>query len=125
MTDGLRLSPIVSGWVVGYDSFGFGFGRYWSGLGIGQAFGGTGSGMVITSIVMLVTGIVSSSGDLAGSEVSSIGKQFLSGSQTVGATDPTVLLAQQVFSFKWLIGRVSVKPRVFYKSNAGVWLCQM
>ena len=90
-------------------------------MGAGQALVGTGSSMVITDIGMAGTGIVTGSGDAAGSVVSGNGGQFPSGSQTpAGAIDPNLLLVQQHMASGGYVGRISVKPPVFYRSNPGV-----
>ena len=82
--------------------------------------------MVITGIGIAGTGIGTGSGDTAGLVGSGIGGQFPSGSQTLaGAIDPILLLAQQNLASGGYVGRVSVKPPVFYRSNPGLWFRQM
>ena len=94
--------------------------------GTGQGLVGTGSGMVITVIGMAGAVIGTGSGDAAGSVGSDIGGQVPSGSQTLaGAIDANLLIAQQHLALGGYVGRVSVKPPVFYRSNPGVWFRQM
>ena len=82
--------------------------------------------MVIACIGMAGTGIGTGSGDAGGSVGTGMGGQFPSGSQTLaGAIDPNILLAQQHIASGGYVGRVSVKPPVFYRSNPGVWFRQM
>ena len=84
----------------------------------GQRVLDTGSGVVITGIGLVGRGIGTSSGDAAGSVGSAIGGQFPSGSKTpAGALDPNLLLAEQHLDSGGYVGRVSVKPPVFYRSN--------
>ena len=124
--DGSRGSPVGTGLggfgTVGSGSVGTGQGL----VGNGQGLVGTGSGMVITRIGMAGTGIGTGSGDAGGSVGTGMGGQFPSGSQTLaGAIDPNILLAQQHIASGGYVGRVSVKPPVFYRSNPGVWFRQM
>ena len=124
--DGSRGSPVGTGLggfgTVGSGSVGTGQGL----VGNGKGLVGTGSGMVITGIGMAGTGIGTESGDAGGSVGKGMGGQFLSGSQTLaGATDPKILLTQQHKASGGYVGRVSVKPPVFYRSNPGVWFRQM
>ena len=82
--------------------------------------------MVITGIGMAGTGISTGSGDAGGSVGTGLGGQFPSGSQTpAGAINPNILLAQQHIASGGYVGRVSVKPPVFYRSKPGVWFRQM
>ena len=126
--DGSRDSPVgtVLGGLgtVGSGSVSVGTGQ---GLvGTGQGLIGTGSGMVITDIGMAGVGIGTGSGDAVGSVGSLIGVQLPSRSQALaGAVDPKLLLAQQHLASGGYVGRVSVKPPVFYRSNPGVWFRQM
>ena len=93
-------------------------------VGASQGLVGTGSRMVIKAIGMAGTGIGTGSGVAAGSVGSGIGGQFPSGSQA-GAVDPNILLAQQHSASGGYVGRGSVKPSVFFRSNPGVWFRQM
>ena len=74
--------------------------------------------MVIKGIGMAGIGIGTGSGDAAGSVDSGMGGQFSSGSQTLaGAIDQNLLLNQQHLASSGYVGRVSLKPPVFYRSN--------
>ena len=124
--DGSRGSPVGTGLggfgTVGSGSVGTGQGL----VGNGQGLVGTGSGMVITGIGMAGTGIGTGSGDAGRLVGTGIGGQFPSGSQTLAeAIDPNILLAQQHIASGSYVGRVSVKPPVFYRSNPGVSFRQM
>ena len=95
-------------------------------VGTGQSLVGTGSGIVITDFGMASTGIGTGLGDVAGWEGSSIGGKFPSRSLSLaGAIDPNLLLAQHHLASGGFVGRVSVKPPVFYRSNPVVWFRKM
>ena len=82
--------------------------------------------MVTTGIGMADTGIGTGSGDSAGSVGLAIGGQFPSETQNLaGAIDPNSLLGQQQLAPGGYVGRIFVKPPVFYRSNPGVWFRQI
>ena len=70
---------------------------------------------------MACKGIGTVSGETARSLGSGIWGQYQSGFQTLTeAIDSNILLAQQLSVSGGYVGRVSVKPPVFYSSNPGV-----
>ena len=95
-------------------------------VGTSKGLVGTVPGKVITGSGMAGTGIGTISSDATGSIGSGIWGRFPSGSQTLaGAIDSNLLLAQQHLASSGYVGRVSVKPPVFYRSNLGVGFRQM